>query len=146
MYVCMVLCLCVYVGSNDNLDFSTHKHIQTTLMPLSLLFSLHFIFSPLKFYQIYSPFKQPSLQASLMVQWTEIHLPMQGTQIPSLGREDSTHLGATKFVHHNCWAGSSEPASRSYWACMLQLLMLMCLEPVLCNKRSHHNEKPVHHN
>ena len=22
----------------------------------------------------------------------------------------------------------------------------MCLEPMLCNKRSHHNKKPVHHN
>ena len=27
-----------------------------------------------------------------------------------------------------------------------QLLKPACLEPVLCNKRSHHNEKPVHHN
>ena len=28
---------------------------------------------------------------------------------------------------------------------MLQLLKPMCLEPVLHNKRSHHNEKPTHH-
>ena len=26
------------------------------------------------------------------------------------------------------------------------LLKPACLEPVLCNKRSHHNEKPMHHN
>ena len=29
---------------------------------------------------------------------------------------------------------------------MLQLLKPMCLEPVLRNKRSHRNEKPVHRN
>ena len=28
---------------------------------------------------------------------------------------------------------------------MLQLLKPARLEPVLCNKRSHQNEKPVHH-
>ena len=27
-----------------------------------------------------------------------------------------------------------------------QLLKLSHLDPILCNKRSHHNEKPVHHN
>ena len=47
---------------------------------------------------------------------------------------------------------------RSKWARTLQLLSLcsrtreprllrpVCLEPVLRNKRSHHNEKPAHHN
>ena len=30
-------------------------------------------------------------------------------------------------------------------ACVLQLLKLIHLRPVLCNKRTHHNEKPVHH-
>ena len=29
---------------------------------------------------------------------------------------------------------------------MLQLLKPVHLEPVLCNKRSHDNEKPAHHN
>ena len=32
-----------------------------------------------------------------------------------------------------------------YWAHMLQLLKLMCLEPVLHNKKSPHNEKPKYH-
>ena len=31
-------------------------------------------------------------------------------------------------------------------ACMLQLLNSQHLEPVLHNRRSHHNEKPVHRN
>ena len=29
---------------------------------------------------------------------------------------------------------------------VLQLLKPVPLEPVLCHKRSHHNEKPKHHN
>ena len=37
-----------------------------------------------------------------------------------------------------------EPASHGYWACVLQLLKPICLEPVIRNKRSHHNEKPSH--
>ena len=62
--------------------------------------------------------------ASLVVQWLKICLQMQGTQVRSL--EDSACPGATKPVGHNCWACT--------------------LEPILHNKRSHHNEKPGHHN
>ena len=29
---------------------------------------------------------------------------------------------------------------------VLQLLKPVCLEPVLCNKRSHRNDKPARHN
>ena len=36
-----------------------------------------------------------------------------------------------------------KPAWRNYWACMLQLLKPTHLEPVLRNKRSHSNEKPM---
>ena len=49
-------------------------------------------------------------------------------------REDPTCCGATKPVCHN------------YWAHVPQLLKPTHLEPVLLNKRSHRNEKPVHHN
>ena len=35
---------------------------------------------------------------------------------------------------------------RSNQAHVPQLLKPVCLEPVLHNKRSHRNEKPVHHN
>ena len=34
-------------------------------------------------------------------QWLRIHLPMQGTQVPSLVWEDPTCRGATKAVSHN---------------------------------------------
>ena len=39
--------------------------------------------------------------ASLVVHWLRIHLPLQGTQVPFLVREDPTCLGATKPVCHN---------------------------------------------
>ena len=56
-----------------------------------------------------------------------ICLPMQGTQVQFLVWEDSTWRGAPK-------------------ACAPQLLRLLGLELVLHNKRSHHSEKPMHHN
>ena len=38
---------------------------------------------------------------SLVAQWLRIHLPMQGTQVRALVREDPTCRGATKPSHHN---------------------------------------------
>ena len=71
---------------------------------------------------------------------------MQGTQVRALVQEDPTCCGATKPVHHSYWACALDPASHNYWAHVPQLLKPVRLEPVLCNKRSHHNEKPAHHN
>ena len=71
---------------------------------------------------------------------------MQGTRVGVLVWEDPTCHGATKPMHHNYWACALEPASHNYWAHVPQLLKPMRLEPVLRNKRSHCNEKPVHHN
>ena len=39
--------------------------------------------------------------ASLVAQWLRIRLPMQGTRVQALVREDPTCHGATKPVHHN---------------------------------------------
>ena len=39
--------------------------------------------------------------ASLVVQWLRIRLPMQGTRVRALVREDPTCRGATKPVCHN---------------------------------------------
>ena len=61
---------------------------------------------------------------SLVVQWLRIRLPMQGTQVPALVREDPTCHGAAKPVRHN------------YRAC--------ALEPVLRNKRGYDSERPPH--
>ena len=60
--------------------------------------------------------------ASLVAQWLRICLPMQETRVWSLVREDPMCCWTTKSMCHNYWAGT--------------------LEPVLCNKRSCHNEKP----
>ena len=82
--------------------------------------------------------------ASLVVQWLRICLPMEGTRVRTLVREDPTCCGATKPVRHSYWACALEPASHNYWGHMPQLLKPVCLEPVLHNKRNHHNEKPTH--
>ena len=79
-------------------------------------------------------------RASLVAQWLRVHLPVQGTQVRALVREDPTCHGATKLARRNYWACALEPASHNYWACVPQLLEPACLEPVLCNKRSHCNE------
>ena len=74
------------------------------------------------------------LRTSLVAQWWRIRLPMPGTRVRALVREDPTYRGTTKPVRHN------------YWAHVPQLLKTAHLEPVLRNKRSHFNEKPAHHN
>ena len=66
-------------------------------------------------------------EISLVVQWQSICLPMQGTLVWSLVLEDSTLHWATKPVDHNYWSPHT-------------------LETMLCNKRSHCNEKPVYDN
>ena len=70
---------------------------------------------------------------------------MQGTRAWALVREDPTCRRATKPIHHNYWACALEPVSHNCWARVPQLLKPVHLEPVLHNKRSHHNEKLVHH-
>ena len=82
----------------------------------------------------------------LVAQWLRIRLAMQGTRVRAPVREDPTCRGATKPVCHNYWACALESASYNYWAHMSQLLKSVHLEPVLCKKRSHRNEKPVHRN
>ena len=50
-------------------------------------------------------------------------------------------------THHNYWSPHAlGPVCCNYWACVLQLVKPICLEPVLHNKRSHQNEKPTHCN
>ena len=61
-------------------------------------------------------------------------LPMQGTQVQLLVWEDCTCHRATK------------PTCCNSWAHMLQLLKPVNVEPVLPNKRSHHEEQPMYCN
>ena len=64
-------------------------------------------------------------QASWVVQWLRICLPVKGTLVPSLVRKlrPICH-GPTKPVHHNYWAHTLKPGSHSYWARMLQEISL----------------------
>ena len=73
-------------------------------------------------------------------------LVAQGTRVRALVQEDATCRRATKPVRHNYSACALEPASHNYWAHVPQLLKPKHLEPVLCNKGSHRNEKPAHGN
>ena len=67
-----------------------------------------------------STYKQQPLKCSfgtsLVAQWLRIHLPMQGTRVRALVREDPTCRGATKPARHNYWACALEPVSHNYWS------------------------------
>ena len=84
-------------------------------------------------------------RTSLVAQWKEISLPIQGTQARYLFWEKITCHGVAKPACHNygslhslgCASHNSELLGYNYWACTL--------EPLLCNKRSHCNGKPTHH-
>ena len=62
-----------------------------------------------------------------------------GEWVWSLIWEDPACLGATKPIHYSYWACALEPGNRNYWSPCTR-------EPTLCKKRSHCNERPVHHN
>ena len=76
-----------------------------------------------------------------MVKWIRIHLPIQGTWVRSLVREDPTCHGATKPICHHYRAHALGPVSHNYQARVLQLQKPIRLEPLLHSKRSHCNEK-----
>ena len=70
--------------------------------------------------------EKEKMKTSLVIQWIRICLPMQETRVRSLIWEYPTYLGAISPC-----STATEPR---------------LLKPVLCNKRSHHNEKPTQHN
>ena len=51
-------------------------------------------------FSTYNKSRYGMTQASWVVQWLRIHLPMQGTWVQSLVQEDPTYHGAVKPVHH----------------------------------------------
>ena len=65
----------------------------------------------------------------LVVQWLRIRLPMQGTQVRSLVREDPTCHEATKPVCYSYWAWALEATNHNYWAHTPQLLKPRHLTP-----------------
>ena len=72
---------------------------------------------------------------SLVAQCLRIRLPMQGSGVRTLVREDPTCRRATKPVRHNYWACVLEPANHNYWARVPQLLKPTHLEPMLRNEK-----------
>ena len=44
--------------------------------------------------------QEHTARTSLVAQWLRIHMPMQGTRVRALVREDPTCRGATKPVRH----------------------------------------------
>ena len=58
----------------------------------------------LNMWKIVGKFKRKWAGTSLVAQWLRIRLPMQGTRVRALVREDPTCRGATKPASHNYWA------------------------------------------
>ena len=91
-------------------------------MPLIRWYNIKVDYDKLKVYIIIS--KAASKRAKqkvitglpLVAQWLRICLPIQGTRVRALVREDPTCHGAAKPVCHNCWACALEPASHNYWS------------------------------
>ena len=55
-----------------------------------------------------------NIGTSLVAQWLRISLPMQGTRVRALVREDPTCREATKPMRHNYCACALEPVSRNH--------------------------------
>ena len=53
------------------------------------------------------------MRTSLVAQWLRIRLPMQGTRVQALVREDPTCRGATKPMRHNYRACALELANHN---------------------------------
>ena len=69
--------------------------------------------------------KDSGFWTSLVVQWLRICLPMQGTRVRSVVREDLRCHGATQPMCHSYWSPHA-------------------LQPMLCNRRGHQKEIPLH--
>ena len=78
-------------------------------------------------------------------QWIRICLPMQGTWVQSLVKEDPICCRAAEPVDQNHGPHTLGPSGRVCSACVPRLLKPQCLELMLHNKRSHYSGKPAHH-
>ena len=82
--------------------------------------------------------------ASLVVRWlSPPGNAGDGSSIPDPGISHMLQAAKPMFCKYE--ASALESKSPNYWICMLQLLKPMCLEPVIPQERSQHNEKLVHH-
>ena len=76
--------------------------------------SLHFLHLRRFYTHPLTGLKKCRLRASLVAPWLRIRLPMQGTRVRALAREDPTCCGATKPVRHSYRACALEPTSHNY--------------------------------
>ena len=80
----------------------------------------NFLYPRVLYPRVLHPWIQPTRDQSKFgwdfSQWIGICLPIQGTQVRSLGQEDSTCHGAAKPVPTRC----------NYWAHAIQLLKRLC--------------------
>ena len=87
------------------------------------IYQLYIFITSNEIHQLHLLIKNKSGGTSLVAQWLRIRLPMQGTWVWSLLREDPTCHGATKPVRHNYWAGTPQLLKPMHSrASLLQLL------------------------
>ena len=85
-----LLIKCMHIDSDNKETVLKKSDIQQIILQSSILSRVLFFFLGKKM-----------SGTSLVVQWLRICLPMQGTQVRSLVREDPTCHGAAKPVRHN---------------------------------------------
>ena len=83
------------------------------------------------------------------VLWSELrntYSDFSGCPVVKNGPVNAGDTGSIPSLGRLCMPQATWPASHNYWARALQLLKLMVLAPVLCNKKSLHSEEPESHN
>ena len=80
----------------DVLSFAASASASSFQSPLSIALTSQFALQTSRL----PSFKNEPGRSSLVAQWIRIHLPMQGTQVRSLVREDFTWCGTSKPVCH----------------------------------------------
>ena len=82
--------------------FCHGKNIEDYVVKFVSVFPLRLLGSVASLEKLSHPkLKKHLPRASLVMQWLRSRLPMQGTRVRALAREDPTCRGATKPVHHN---------------------------------------------
>ena len=94
----------------------------------------------------YNYFQNDKFGTSLVAQWLRIHLPMQGTRVWYLVREDPICHGATKPMHHNYWGPCTETTEARAHVPQLLSLSAATTDAHTPRARALQLEKPMHHN
>ena len=85
-----------------------------TLMCIKLMANKNLLYTKTNKIQKFKKKRMRKVWTSLMVQWSRIRLPMTGTRVRALVREDPTCHGATKPMCHNYGAYALEPVCHNY--------------------------------